>query len=97
MTPAEIADIEKYDGARRAYQRIEILGLGSVSAYERLKVEMARHLGADDLGELAAAAGVPAESVRAFLSEIDPGACANHALTVRECERLAGVIRFPLP
>ena len=33
MTPAEIADIEKYDGARRAYQRIEILGLGSVSAY----------------------------------------------------------------
>ena len=97
LKPAEIADVEKYDGARRAYQRIEILGPGSVSAYERLKVETARYLGAHDLDEVAVAADVPAGSVRAFLSEIDLGACANHALTLTECGRLALVIGFPLP
>ena len=84
----------EYAGAVAAAQRWQDFGWGSVSAYERLQVETARHLAAHTAEELADSSGVPAESIRAFVSEVYPGPCANHALTVANCEKVAGAIGF---
>jgi hypothetical protein len=86
----------RYAGAVAAQERWQDFGWGAVSAYERLQVEVAKYLTASTEDELAVASGVPAESIRAFLSEVYRGPCVNHAMTVAGCEKLAIVIGFAL-